>query len=145
MQIQRRYPNLSGLGVVTVPWGGRTAWEAQHPAVDIANKKGTPIPSTVNGVVEQTVTGKTQGATQGFGNLVTVKSPNGDRHQFSHLDSVNVVPGETVQAGKIVGKMGNSGATYSPSGQGDGTHLDLRITSAYGQYKNPMMYLKNLL
>ena len=39
----QKYKNLRAPGVVTTPFGGRTRGEAVHPAVDFANKSGTPI------------------------------------------------------------------------------------------------------
>lgn len=144
LPIRRRFPELeSKLGVVTTPVGGQTAYEKFHPGVDIANHKGTPIPPPVSGFVTQVVSGRKQGD-QGFGNSVTVKDAQGNQHQLGHLEQPNVRVGQRVQAGQgSVGTMGNSGAAYSPSGKGDGTHLDYRIVSAYGKYKNPMTYVKN--
>lgn len=144
MPIKRRYPNLSGLGVVTVPWGGSTAYESFHPGVDVANVKGTKVPSPVSGVVVDAVGGKPNGEEYGYGNSVTIKDTGGDLHKLSHLNVPYVQKGQYVQRGQsVVGEMGNSGSAYSPSGKGDGTHLDYRIVSAYGKYKNPMTYLNN--
>lgn len=141
---RQQYPGLAGLGKVTVPYGGKTLYEAFHPGVDVANTKGTPIKAPVSGVVTKSVGGKVQGD-QGYGNFVTIKTANGDQHQLGHLEAPFVRAGQRVQAGQsLVGKMGNSGSAYSPSGQGDGTHLDYRIATAYGRYKNPMLYLKNI-
>ncbi len=128
---------------MTVPFGGKTAEEAVHPGVDFANDKGTPIPATVDGTVVQAEGGHVQGENN-FGNTVAIRDVNGDTHEFHHLQNIGVKPGQQVRKGQNVATMGNSGATYSPSGQGDGTHLDYRIVSAYGQYKNPMMYLQNM-
>jgi len=137
-----KFKNL-GLGVMTVPYGGSTEQEEFHPGVDFANEKGTPIPATVDGVVIEADGGHVQGENN-FGNSVTIKDANGDSHQFHHLQNIGVKRGQQVAKGQVVATMGNSGATYSQSGKGDGTHLDYRIVSAYGQYKNPMTYLKNL-
>ncbi len=41
-----------------------------------------------------------------------------------------------------IAKMGQTGNSYSPSG-GDPSHLDLRISNAYGRFMNPLTYLKN--
>ena len=141
--INDRYPNITSLGRVTTEYGGQTRYEKFHPAVDIANAKGTKIPSPVSGIVEDAVGGMGQG--NGYGNSVTIKDANGDRHKLSHLNVPYVRPGQSVQAGQTpIGEMGNSGSAYSPSGQGDGTHLDYRIVTAYGKYKNPMTYIKNI-
>ena len=139
-----KYKGLrSSLGVMTVPYGGPTRMEQQHPGVDFANEKGTPIPATVDGVVTKAEGGHVQGENN-FGNSVNVKDANGDEHQFHHLQDVFVKPGQQVRKGQQVATMGNTGATYSESGEGDGTHLDYRIVTAYGKYKNPMTYLRDI-
>ncbi len=142
LPIRQQFPNLADVGVVTTPFGGATRYENFHPAVDIAMKKGTPIPSPISGQVVDAVGGKRQGD-EGYGNLVTVQTPNGDRHQFGHLQMPAVMPGQQIQKGQLVGTLGNSGGSYSPSGQGDGSHLDYRITDAYRRYKNPTPYIKD--
>ena len=137
---QQKYKNL---GVVTTPFGGSTRGEARHPGVDIANNMGTPVKSTVSGRVVSKADGKVQGD-KNLGNFVTVEDGQGNRHWYSHLKRGYVNVGDTVKKGQPLGEMGNSGAAYSKSGQGDGTHLDYRIVDAYGKYKNPMNFIKNL-
>lgn len=139
-----QFKNLTRIGKITVPYGGATRYESFHPGIDVANIKGTQIKSPVSGVVKNVVNGKKQGD-NGFGNYATIKSANGDEHKLSHLNIAYVKKGDITQAGKTsIGELGNSGASYSPSGRGDGSHLDYRIISAYRKYKNPYMYLKNL-
>lgn len=133
-----RFPRL---GVVTTPFGGKTEFESTHPGVDIANRMGTKVPSPVDGVVVNAVSGQKQG--NGFGNRVVVKDRAGNLHQFSHLNRPYVAPGTPVGKNQPIGEMGNSGAAYSKSGMGDGTHLDYRIVSAYGKYMNPGQFLTN--
>jgi murein DD-endopeptidase MepM/ murein hydrolase activator NlpD len=131
-----------GLGVLTTPFGSKTAEEPIHPGVDLANDMGTPIPATVDGIVTQADGGHVKGENN-FGNSVIIKDANGDSHEFHHLQNIGVRTGQRVRKGQQVATMGNTGATYSQSGKGDGTHLDYRIVSAYGKYKNPMTYLNN--
>jgi len=140
--ITQRFQNINK-GVLTVPYGGQTNYEQFHPAVDIANVKGTPITSPVSGQVLDAVGGKVQGDAN-FGNTITIQDEQGNKHQFNHLNRLMVKKGQRVEKGAQIGEMGNSGSAYSPSGQGDGTHLDYRLVSAYGKYKNPMTYVKNL-
>jgi murein DD-endopeptidase MepM/ murein hydrolase activator NlpD len=128
---------------MTVPFGGQTEQESFHPGVDIANAIGTPIPATTEGIVTKTEGGHIQGE-QNFGNTVEIRDAEGNTHQFHHLQDIRVKPGQKVAKGQPVATLGNSGAAYSKSGQGDGANLDYRIVSAYGKYKNPMIYLKNM-
>lgn len=138
---QQRFKNI-GLGVMTVPFGGQTQQEQFHPAVDFANEKGTPIPATTDGMVTKVDNGHVQGENN-FGNTVEFRDAEGNTHQYHHLQNIGVKPGQIVKKGQNVATMGNTGATYSASGQGDGTNLDYRIVSAYGKYRNPMTYLNS--
>jgi len=132
---------FNNLGNITVGWGGKTAQEDFHPGVDIANKMGTPIPAFEGGTVVKADGGHVQGENN-FGNTVEIKDPQGNVHQYHHLQNVNVRPGQQVKEGQPVATLGNSGATYSQSGKGDGANLDYRIVSRFGRYKNPMTYLR---
>ena len=141
--LTKKYQNIGKLGVVTTPFGGATKNEPSHPAVDIANVKGTPISSPIEGVVTRADYGHVQGENNP-GNSVTITDKSGNQHQFNHLNNGYVRLGQQVAKRQTLGQMGNTGATYSQSGKGDGTHLDYRIVSAYGKYKNPTGYIKNL-
>lgn len=124
-------------GQITTPFGGKTRGEAVHPGLDIANKTGTPIPAFADGTV--TSVGPT---TNGMGNIVTLRDTGGNVHQYGHLQGATVKPGQAVKKGQQIAKMGATGNSYSPTG-GDPSHLDLRIATAYGKWKNPMTYLRN--
>lgn len=133
------YKNLKSIGNLTVPFGGRTKNETYHPGVDIANRKGTPIPAFADGKI--TAVTKTN---NGFGNVVQLQDIGGNIHQYGHLQAATVKPGMRVKKGQPIAKMGSTGGTsYTPTGKGDPSHLDLRIANAYGRYKNPLTYLKN--
>ena len=132
-----QYNNLRMPGRVTTPFLGKTRGENVHKGVDFAAPSGTPIPSFADGVV--TGVGKT---TNGMGNVVILKDSGGNTHQYGHLQTATVKPGTRVKKGQQIAKMGKSGNSYSPSG-GDPSHLDIRIASAYGKWKNPMTFLKN--
>lgn len=128
---------LKKIGNLTTPFGGSTRGESWHPGVDIAAPEGSPIPAITPGIVSSV-----QKSNNGFGNTVTVNAPNGDVQQFAHLQKALVKPGQKVVPGQNIAKMGSSGNTYSPS-NGSASHLDLRIVSMYGKYKNPYLYLQN--
>ena len=124
-------------GKITTPFMGKTRGETVHPGVDFAAPSGTPVPAFNDGVVVGA--GPTS---NGMGNVVVLRDINGDTHQYGHLQSSGVKPGMKVKKGQPIAKMGKSGNSYSPSG-GDPSHLDIRIASAYGKWKNPMTYLRN--
>lgn len=135
-----KYKNL---GVVTTPFGAKTRQEGFHPGVDIASRKGTPVPAFSSGTVVGTDYGHQKGENN-FGNSVLVRDPGGNTHRYSHLHQGYVSIGQPVRKGQPIGTFGDSGATYSPSG-GDSTNLDYRIVAKNGQYKNPMTYLNSFL
>ncbi len=141
--LQNQFPNITKLGKITTPYGGNTRYEPFHPGVDIANAKGTPIAAPVDGTVVRAVGDKVQGDAS-YGNSAMIKDANGNYHNFGHLDQTLIKPGQAIKKGTTIGTMGNTGAAYSPSGAGDGSHLDYRIVSAFGRYKNPQSYLTNL-
>jgi len=126
---------FSNLGNITTPFLGRTRDETQHKGVDFANRNGTPIPAFSDGVI--TSVGTTN---NGMGNVVTLKDKGGNTHQYGHLHSSLVKPGQVVKKGIPIAKMGDSGNSYSPNG-GDSSHLDIRISDAYGRWKNPLKYI----
>lgn len=128
---------LKKIGNLTTPFGGSTRGESWHPGVDIAAPEGSPIPAITPGIVSSV-----QKSNNGFGNTVTVNTPNGDVQQFAHLQKALVKPGQKVMRGQMIAKMGDSGNSYSES-NGSASHLDLRIVNAFGRWKNPMVYLRN--
>ena len=136
-----RYNLTSPLGVITTKYGDTTRYEKFHPALDIANKIGTPIPSFTPGKVTEVVTGRRQGD-KGYGNYVIVTDPQGNRHRYSHLHRSYVKVGDVINPKDVLGEMGNTGSTYSNTG-GTGSHLDYRIMDAYGRYVNPSKYFSN--
>jgi murein DD-endopeptidase MepM/ murein hydrolase activator NlpD len=131
--------NYGSLGTITTPYQGSTRYESTHPGIDIANKIGTNIPSTVSGKVTDVVTGKTQGA-PGYGNYVIITDAQGNQHRYSHLTGAYVQVGQNVSQGSTIGTMGNTGQTYSLHG-GTGSHLDYRIKDMYGKYINPYNFI----
>jgi hypothetical protein len=133
----KKYNNLKLPGNLTTPFMGKTRGEPVHPGVDFANKEGTPIEAFADGVI--TRVGETD---NGFGNIVTLKDSSGNVHQYGHLQGALVKPGMQVKKGQPIAKMGHSGNSYSPT-NGPSDHLDLRIASPAGKWKNPMLYLDN--
>lgn len=131
---------FAGLGNLTTKFGDKTKDEKAHEGIDIANAKGTPIPAATSGVVTK-VEGEKAKGNPGYGNNLIIRDANGNFHRYSHLTGNYVKVGQPVKTGQVIGGMGDSGNTYSPTG-GDASHLDYRIQSAYGKYMNPFQYFK---
>lgn len=97
-----------------------------YNAIDIANKKGTPIVAVASGTVR-----KARYAWPS-GNYVTIEHPNGVVSYYGHLSYWTVSPGDYVTQGTIIGYMGNTGLVISLGGDGSHLHFDIRGA------KNPM-------
>lgn len=130
--ILNKYNKLRAPGVITTPFMGKTRDEPVHPGVDFANKSGTPIPAFSDGVITG-VGGKKDGS----GNVVMLKDKKGNVHQYGHLQKAAVKIGQMVRRGQRIASMGDSGNSYSPTG-GDASHLDIRVASPDGKWKNPL-------
>jgi len=130
--------DFSGLGNLTTPYGGHTRTEIFHPAVDIANAKGTPVPAFASGKVV-----KTEYDPTGYGKNVVIKDNLGQQHRYSHFNNIDVAQGQNVNTGQKIGTMGDTGNTYSNNG-GDRSHVDYRIKNANGDYIEPTKYLANV-
>lgn len=133
--------SLSKLGALTTGYGESTKYEKFHPAIDIANKIGTPIPNEVEGTVVSVDEGKKQGD-NGYGNSVIIQDAQGNKFRYSHLNRAYVKIGQKIGKGQQLGEMGNTGSTYSNSG-GTGSHLDFRVTDVKGNPINPSSFLGN--
>ncbi|MFC1649625.1 peptidoglycan DD-metalloendopeptidase family protein [Patescibacteria group bacterium] len=104
------------------------AW--YHKGVDIANKGAPDILAADAGTV--VVAGWPDG--YGYGNRVMIDHGNGYRTLYAHLSSVFVQPGQTVNRGSVIGRMGSTGRST-------GTHLHFEVISN-GAYLNPLTVLQ---
>lgn len=91
------------------------SWARRHPVtgvllphlgIDIAGPAGTVIRAAYGGVVEDVGWSITPGHT---GLSVRVRNPDGERQHYGHLESAGVVKGQTVDAGDVLGIMGDTG------------------------------------
>ena len=92
-------------------------------AIDIANKKGTPILAAASGTVAQAKYAWPSG------NYVTISHNNGTVTYYGHLSYSTVAVGQYVTQGEIIGYMGNTGLVISLGGDGSHLHFDVRGTT----------------
>lgn len=88
------------------PFGGISG--EFHPGVDLKGAVGDPIYATGNGIVERC---DTYG---GYGNAVVINHASGYQSLFGHLSRVNVVQGQEVKAGDVIGFLGSTGRSTGP-------------------------------
>jgi murein DD-endopeptidase MepM/ murein hydrolase activator NlpD len=118
-------------GRLMSPFGGRTdpfsGEGAIHTGVDLAAPQGTPVHSAADGIV---VHAEFNG---GYGRLVVVDHGNGLQTYYGHLSRFEVVSGQEIRRGDILGLSGSSGRVTSP-------HLHYEVRMA-GTPVNPYPYL----
>lgn len=109
---------------ITSPFGPRESpggvGSTNHNGIDLGVAEGTPVPTPVDGEVDDV--GSQGGANSGYGNFVVVKDGRGMYHLFAHLSEALVSKGDRVVSGTIVAKSGNTGASTGP-------HLHYTVTS----------------
>lgn len=86
----------------------------RHTGIDLAAPDGTPYKSIHAGKVTQA------GYYGAYGFAVTVQNDDGTEIIYAHSRRVLVEVGQKVEAGQVLGQVGNSGASY-------GTHLHVEI------------------
>ena len=99
-----------------------------HYGVDVAADIGTPIGAFATGYVLYT------GHNDTVGRYVVLSHGNGIRTRYIHCDIVYVSPGEHVERGQLIGRVGATGIVTGP-------HLHFEL-SVNGTYVNPEFYVQ---
>lgn len=95
-----------------------------HTGIDFGGVEGvTNIYAVAAGRVSKI--GTAAQYANGFGNHVYVQHANGYTTIYGHLHSLNVSQGDTISAGTVVGKLGNTGFSTGP-------HLHFELRSPRG-------------
>ena len=97
-----------------------------HKGVDIAMPEGTEILAGQDGTVTFA------GNSGDYGLVVVLDDGNGLVSKYAHCSVLLVSAGQTVQAGDVIAKVGNTGNSTGP-------HLHLEIIKD-GQYLNPLYF-----
>ncbi len=95
----------SGFGMRHHPILGGTRF---HEGVDLAAHDGDSVFATASGRVTSA------GWNGGYGLAVTVDHGHGLESRYAHLSRLNVVAGEEVKAGEILGRVGSTGLSTGP-------------------------------
>ncbi len=114
----------SGFGVRVDPFTGTPAI---HRGVDIANRPGAPVYAASRGVVVFA------GPMKDFGQMVEILHGYGYRTRYGHLSQVLVRPGDIVEEGQIIGRIGSTGRSTGP-------HLHYEV-HRYGKALDPKSFL----
>jgi len=118
-------------GRLMSPFGGRTdplsGEGAIHTGVDLSVPQGTMVHAAADGIV---VHADWSG---GYGRLVIVDHGNGLQTYYGHLSGFEVVNGQEIRRGDILGRSGSSGRVTGPN-----LHYEVRMG---GTPVNPYPYL----
>jgi len=101
---------------------------ARHEGLDLSGKLRSPVMAPAPGKV---TFAKWNGR---FGRMITIDHGLGIKTRFGHLRQIHVKRGQTVQAGQMIGQLGNSGRST-------GAHLHYEIIFD-GKPVNPMKFMK---
>ena len=115
---------LSRFGERTDPFSGEGAI---HGGVDISAPSGTPVHAAADGIVLRS---EYYG---GYGKLIVIDHGNGMSTRYGHLSRFDVVPGQEVRRGDVIGFSGATGRATSPH-----VHFEVRLG---GAAVNPHPYL----
>lgn len=112
-------------GLVSSEYGQR--WGRRHEGIDIATEESKPIRALESGIV---VFAGPRGT---YGNTIIINHGHGFRSLYAHASSLEVTPGEYVEQGQTIARVGNTGRSTGP-------HLHLEILYR-GVPLNPEKYL----
>lgn len=116
----------SRFGHRTSPFTGRKEF---HKGLDIANRKGTQILATANGVITFV------GRKSHMGKVVVIDHGHGMLTRYAHLDEAMKKRGDKVNRGDVIALMGNSGRSTGPH-----LHYEVHLN---GVPVNPEKYILN--
>jgi len=115
---------LSRFGEREDPFSGEGA---MHAGVDISAGMGTPVHAAADGIVRHAEFAR------GYGRIVIIDHGDGMQTWYAHLSRFDVVPGQEIRRGEVLGYSGASGRVTSPH-----LHFEVRLG---GNPVNPYPYL----
>ncbi|NYT62436.1 M23 family metallopeptidase [Alcaligenaceae bacterium] len=119
------YPYLSSsFGWRRNPVTGR---HSMHEGLDFAAPKGAPIYAASGGVVSEAR------YVAGYGKMVEISHGNGLLTRYAHASIIKVKPGDLVEKGQEIAKVGSTGRST-------GSHLHFEVRMA-GHALNPTLFL----
>ena len=124
-------PITSGFGEREDPILGNGEGEF-HKGVDIGSPNGTPVHAPADGRVIRAGWGN------GYGREVQIDHGNGIVTLYAHLQGFNVVAGQNVVKGEVIGYVGHSGSRVT----GPNLHYEVQVR---GTAVNPHKYLRTTM
>lgn len=95
-----------------------------HAGNDYPMDPGTPITVLKGGKVTRSEVNGSM--TSGYGNLIEIQHPDGSKSVYAHLNQRNVLVGDTIKPGTVIGTVGSTGGSTGP-------HLHFEYDNPNGQ------------
>lgn len=115
-------------GVITSRFGGRrdpiVGGRENHPGIDVGAAWGTPVYAAGAGYVRQAEW------FFGYGKFIRIDHGYGYQTAYGHLSTIGVRPGQYVEKGEFIGRVGSTGYSTGP-------HLHFEVREN-GKQINPM-------
>ncbi len=127
-----RWPLVQTKTTVSATYGYR--WGKLHCGIDIAAELLDPVVAAADGKVIACDLSDYNG---GYGTTVLIDHGNGVQTLYAHLDGLAVTPGEFVQAGQTIARVGMTGVVTGPC-----LHFEVRVN---GETVDPLKYLDVLM
>ena len=99
-----------------------------HKGLDLAVAAGTPVRAPADGVVERA------SWFSSYGNFIEIAHGGNMETRYGHLSAYNVVEGQQVHKGDVIGFVGSTGRSTGPH-----LHYEVRIG---GEAVDPMPYMQ---
>jgi murein DD-endopeptidase MepM/ murein hydrolase activator NlpD len=115
---------IGAFGRRSDPFSGEQAF---HTGVDISGPMGTPVRAAADGVVSEAE------FVSGYGRLIVIDHGGGVQTFYAHLSRFDVIAGQEVRRGQIIGSVGSSGRAQAPH-----LHYEVRLG---GNPVNPYSFL----
>lgn len=113
-------------GTVTSGFGPR--WGGFHNGTDFGAPVGTPMFAAKSGQVVAS------GPASGYGLWIRIKTDDGHLLEYGHNNENYVAVGQRVNAGQVIGTVGNRGYSTGP-------HLHFGVQNPGGQWIDPVPWL----
>ena len=99
-------------GRTAAGFGATGAWARYHTGIDYSAGSGTAVRAPRAGVV--TTAGGGGKAGGWAGTYITIRHSDGTSSLYAHLSSADVSDGQKVNAGDVIGQVGQTGRAFGP-------------------------------
>lgn len=125
-KITSAYSNSTPAGFLIRPLAGGIKTQGLHGrnGIDLAAPTGTPVFASAEGRV---ILARMGGYNGGYGNYIILSHDDNIQTVYAHLSQINVVAGQSVSQGQIIGRVGNTGHST-------GSHLHFEVRGAKNKF-----------